>query len=366
MIKRLTVVFAVLAAVSVLAIIPLTPFAVRDLSNILIPRYNQLKSVQPVEVFPLDGSITTLSLSLEDTYRLNSIRITHSESGEIIVKSDQLSQSGLKVGSSVQGDTINISFHNEYAPLNFLSTDDSGEIWDNLIQMAVDDVNVELSIPDGLILVNGEGKNLLDQEGSKWRHIIVDRDVQYFRVEDVINPDGDISSQKPVSSFDARVKLLRNDLLQLVKNNAEGNYTQLEFNMNLNDCRIRLEALLLEYAKEQDLINYDKYKEQETSSSKRTGIRATIGTPPAQVDTSVDEAEAKSIIRELSSLYLSRLVVQAKLDVIIMNRQEDEYTFTEEQEALEQQIEEYTAEIKEVEGGHTEFVTSLMATGLLF
>lgn len=364
MIKKITVVFAVLTAVCVLAIIPLTPFAVRDLANTIIPRYQQLKAVQPVEVFPLDDSITTLSLD-----SAAEVHITRSENREIIVKSSQLSQGDLSVESSVQGDTANMTLSIKYGSLNFLSLLDSpSDLWDYLIRMFVNSAEIELSIPDGLILVNRDGRNLLDsggQGGSHYNTYTIDRDVTYFRVEDVIQPDSGDGSQKPVSSFESRVRLLRSDLLQLVRSNAEGQYTQLEFNMELNDCRIRLEALLLEYAKDQGLIDYDK----EQSSAKRTGLSGRLGA----VDSSVNEQEAKSVIRELSGLYLSRLVVQAQLD----HYNESTYTYryeagpddldeTEAKEFLERQIEEYTSQIKALEDTYTEFVTGLMATGLLF
>lgn len=364
MIKKLTIIFAVLTAVCVLAIIPLTPFAVRDLADMIVPRYNQLKSIQPIEVFPLDDSITTLSLDS----MVGRLRFTHNENREIVVKSSQLSKGDLSVESSVQGDTVGISLTMKYNSINLFSMMDSAsDIWDSIIRLCADSTDVEISIPDGLILVDRDGRNLLDnnsQNGYRYNDYIVDRDVQYFRVEDVIDAGDSMSSPKPVSSFDARVKLLRNDLLQLVRTNAEGDYTQLEFNMNLNDCRIRLESLLLEYAKDQGLINYDKYKEQETASSKRIGLSARLNVPPE--DNSVDEAEAKAVIRDLSGLYLSRLVAQAKLDVILQDRRDEDADYMETKENLEQQIGEYTEQIKELEEKHLDFVTGLMATGLLF
>ncbi len=357
MLKKLAAVFAILSAVCVLAVIPLTPFAVRDLSNIVIPRYNQLKSIQPLEVFPLDENITTLSL-LDDTYRLNTIRITHSETREIVVKSDSLSTAGLKVESSGQGNTLCISLRNSREPLNIFTIDYEGELWDNLIRLALDDVNVEIAIPDGLILTDPEGNNLLDgTSGDRYHPFQVDRNVQYFRIEDTIPSGEGEPVQKPVASYEARVKQLRNDLLQLVRANAGNDGTQLEFNMNFNDCRIRMEALLLEYAKENKLINYDKYKDS-SASSKRTGLAAIRD--PQPVDTSVDEAEAKAAIRELSGLYLSRLVEQAKLDYGRRSLDEEDI------QPIQQKIDEYTNQIKNLEESHPEFVAGLMATGLLF
>lgn len=363
MIKKLTVTFAVLTAVCVLAIIPLTPFAVRDLANTVIPRYNQLKSVQPIVVFPLDDNITTLSLSSRDITEASTVHLTRSENKEIIVKSDQLSNFNLAVESSVDGDTIHISFQKQPNGMDFFTTDSPGEIWDGLIRLGANATNVEISIPDGLILVDQDGNELLetgepDEHIYRFYNLLVDRNVKYLPIGDVISPDKDFSSQIPGSSFEARVKLLRDDLLQLVRTNAEGGYTQLEFNMNLNDCRIRMEALLLEYAEQEDMINYDKYKDQKTSSKALTGISGKLGLQLSPVDNSVDEAEAKALIRELCRLYLSRLVVQAKLDVGNID--------TEQKESLEQQIEDYTSQIKGLEDNHTEFVTGLAATGLLF
>lgn len=363
MIKKFTVTFAVLTAVCVLAIIPLTPFAVRDLANTVIPRYNQLKSVQPLEVFPLDDNITTLSLSTHNITAVDTVHFTRSENKEIIVKSDQLSNSELIVESSVHENTISISFRMQHNGMDFFAAGSPGEIWDGLIRLGADNTNVEISVPDGLILVDQDGNDLLkatepDSYIYRFYNVLVDRDVKYLCTEDIISPDNDISSQKPDSSFDARVKLLRDDLLQLVRTNAEGGYTQLEFNMNLNDCRIRMESLLLEYAQQKELINYNKDKEQASSSKALTGISGKLGLQLSPVDDSVDEAEAKALIRELCRLYLSRLVVQAKLDY--------ESTDAEPKESLEQQIKDYTGQIKELEDNHTEFVTGLTATGLLF
>ena len=351
MLKKLAAVFAILSAVCVLAVIPLTPFAVRDLSNILIPRYNQLKSVQPLEVFPLDETITTLSL---DVYYLPSIRITHSDSREIVVKSDSLSSSKISVDANSQGNTIYISLQDWPQSLNIFTIDYDGDLWDSLIRLTLNTVNVEIAIPDGLILTDAEGNNLLD--GQRYHPFQVDRNVQYFRVEDTVYSNEGEPVQKPVASFEARVKQLRNDLLQLVQDNAVNDSTQLEFNMNLNDCRIRMEALLLEYAKKNDLINYDKYKD--SSSSKRTGLAAIRN--PQPMDTSVDEAEAKTAIRELSGLYLSRLVEQAKLDYGRRSLDEEDI------QPIQQKIDEYTNQIKNLEESHPEFVAGLMATGLLF
>ena len=351
MLKKLAAVFAILSAVCVLAVIPLTPFAVRDLSNILIPRYNQLKSVQPLEVFPLDETITTLSL---DVYYLPSIRITHSDSREIVVKSDSLSSSKISVDANSQGNTIYISLQDWPQSLNIFTIDYDGDLWDSLIRLTLNTVNVEIAIPDGLILTDAEGNNLLDDQ--RYHPFQVDRNVQYFRVEDTVYSNEGEPVQKPVASFEARVKQLRNDLLQLVQDNAVNDSTQLEFNMNLNDCRIRMEALLLEYAKKNDLINYDKYKDG--SSSKRTGLAAIRNPQPK--DTSVDEAEAKTAIRELSGLYLSRLVEQAKLDYGRRSLDEEDI------QPIQQKIDEYTNQIKNLEESHPEFVAGLMATGLLF
>lgn len=367
MIKKLTALFAVLTAVCVLAIIPLAPFAMRDLANAIIPQYNQMKAVLPVEIFPLEDNITTLSLSAKGNYTVDTIYITHNETKEIIVKSNQLSQSQLTVNSSTQGDTISIFLVQNSEPFNILSMESPSDIWNELLQMSIGTAVIEISIPDGLILTDEKGEALLDLKNSvsfaDSRPIFeADWNVKYLQREDSLPIETDTAPrQEP--DFEDKVKSLRSDLLELVQTNARGGYSQLEFNMNLNDCHIRMEALLLEYAEQEGLINYDKYKdqppEQQSSSSKTTGLSAKRN-QEIPVDESVDEAEAKAVIRELSALYLSRLVTQAKLD--LMPTESEAW----EREALEQKISDDTRQIEAIEEKHTEFVAGLIATGLLF
>lgn len=367
MTKKLTILFAILTAVCMVAAIPLIPFAVRDTSNMLISQVNALQDMHIISEFEIPDGITHLDIT-EDGYT-SFIRITHSNEKKVTISSNGISLSETYIDTSNTGNTLSLLIRNATAKQVFPENAQQLRVYLAKLWNGERNPTIEIAIPDGLVL-SREGRNLSGL--NRWTTI--DSNVRYLTSEDLLEPaTPDEPSVSGKQDFAQRVEQLRSDLIQLVRNNAEGGYDQLDFNMNLNDCRIRMEALLMEYAKEEGLINYGKYDAANASSSSVTGISGVsgknkIGIQMVPYDDSLDESEARSLIHELCSVYLSRLTVQAKLDRCITEMEEgsEDPALTESKAKYESQINDYTVKIQELEDSHTDFIMSLMDTGLLF
>ena len=356
MMKKITILFAVLTALCAIATIPLIPFAVRDTVNMVSSELQQLHTPQQIASYPLGDEVT--HLNLESSISQSRIRIVHSDEKEITVYSDSISRAQPYVQQTVSANYVTLSLGQSSTSSIFPQT--SQEIRSTLARLWANDDSSQwtISIPDGLVLTYEE------QDPS--RYVSIDGDVRYLTQQDMLEPpaqepETDHPGYQTKEEFTQQVYQLREDLLTLVRLNAEGGYDQLEFNMQLNDCRIRMETLLMAYAEEEDLINYHKYDE---TPSAITGISGVILTP---YDDSVDESEARSTIHELCVLYLSRLTVQAKLDFhVAQSSSNPDDAYLQQQNQYQKQIDDYTASIQELEEQHPDFMMGLMNSGLLF
>ena len=191
------------------------------------------------------------------------IYIRHSDEKAITVKSDSLGYMHIdpKVITSDNILTLDLNFQGRES---YFIPESAEEIKNTLARAIAENeyCTIEIAVPDGLVLtMDGRDLNLND--------VFVDGDVRYLTTEDIVGtttPEAPLPELELTTSFETRVQDLRNNMMSLVRDNAQGSFDQLDFNMHLNDCRIEMEALLMEYAKENDLINYDKYKDQPQSS----------------------------------------------------------------------------------------------------
>lgn len=368
MTKKLTIFFAILTAICVVAAVPLIPFAIRDTSNMLISTIDTLDNLEIKGNFDIDDRVNTLNIRTGNLhYRY--IYIRHSDDKAITVKSDSLGFMHIdpQVITSDNIITLDLNFQGYES---YFIPESAQEIRDSLARIIADKeyCTIEISVPDGLILT-------MDGNDLDPNNIYIDGNVRYLTTEDIVgstSPEAPVPETESKEPFENRVQNLRSELLELVRSNAADSYDQLDFNMRLNDCRIQMESLMMEYAENEGLINYDKYKEQ-PSSSAATGISSVNNKNNAGVnltpyDTSLNESEARNLIHELCGLYLSRLIVQAKLDytIIELETSSEDAKLVENKTTYETQIVEYTNRIQEMEDIHTDFIMSLMDTGLLF
>lgn len=366
MTKKLTVFFAVLTAICVVAAVPLMPFAIRDTSNMLISTIDQLDDLEVKEHFHIPDHVEKLDIKTGNLY-MPYIYIVHSNSKDVTVSSDSLGYMHTKpmVITSDNSITIDLNFRNSS---DYPFPESAEEIKNTLARAIAENeyCTIEIAVPDGLILT-------MDGNDLNPNHIYIDGDVRYLTKDALTEPTPETNTGTTTpeldltQSFNLRVQDLRNNMMSLVRDNAQGSFDQLDFNMHLNDCRIEMEALLMEYAKENDLINYEKYKDQQSSVA--TGISGiSSGAILTPFDSSVSESEARTLIHELSGLYLSRLTVQAKLDYVIYELvgNEEDAALLEAKLNCEKQIQTYTDSITSLEEIHTDFIMGLMETGLLF
>ena len=368
MTKKLTIVFAVLTAVCVVAAIPLVPFAVRDTSNMLLSTINRLETMETRAEYEIPDGVVRLNIRKDNRY-VSDLHLTHSDEKKITVSSNSLGYENIHPSITVSGDKLTLELNLTDNRKESFFPESAEEIQNYLAREVTDRTSpsIEISVPDGLVLT-------VDGEELSSGIFLIDDDVRYLTEEDVLEPDENQPStaEKEQESLNQRIQKLRADLIQLVRDNAEENYDQLDFNMNLNDCRIRMENLLMEYAKDAGIINYQKYDGQSSSSSSATGISGiTGGKPNIQLDpydSSLSESEARSLIHELCNLYLSKLTVQAKLEYTISELESGskDTQLVDDQQKYESQISAYTESIQNLEEQHTEFIMSLMDTGLLF
>lgn len=367
MTKKLTVFFAVLTAICVVAAVPLMPFAIRDTSNMLISTIDQLDDLEVRETIDVNDRVNTFNIRTGNLH-YPYIYIRHSDEKAITVKSDSLGYMHIdpKVITSDNILTLDLNFQGRES---YFIPESAEEIKNTLARAIAENeyCTIEIAVPDGLILT-------MDGNDLNPNHIYIDGDVRYLTKDALTEPTPETNTGTTTpeldltQSFNLRVQDLRNNMMSLVRDNAQGSFDQLDFNMHLNDCRIEMEALLMEYAKENDLINYEKYKDQQQSSV-ATGISGiSSGAILTPFDSSVSESEARTLIHELSGLYLSRLTVQAKLDYVIYELvgNEEDADLLEAKLNCEKQIQTYTDSITSLEEIHTDFIMGLMETGLLF
>jgi len=363
MTKKLTIFFAVLTAICVVAAVPLIPFAIRDTSSMLISTIDALDDMEVHEQFSIPNNVDKLNIKTGNLY-MPYLYIVHNDAKEVTVSSDSLGFIRIKPQISTADGTITIDLNFQEEP-EYLLPETAEEIKNTLARTIADNEfpSIEIAVPDGLVLtMDGKDLNLND--------VFVDGNVRYLTTDDIVGtttPEVPLPELELTEPFEMRVQNLRSKMMDLVRSNAQDSFDQLDFNMHLNDCRIEMEALLMEYAKENDLINYEKYKDQQ--SSQTTGISGiSSGVILVPVDSSVNESEARSLIHDLSGLYLSRLTVQAKLDYTVYELVDDEENadLLEAKLEYETQIQHFTESITELEEVHTEFIMSLMDTGLLF
>jgi len=364
MTKKLTIFFAVLTAICVVAAVPLIPFAIRDTSNMLVSTVDALDDMEVKEQFHIPDNVEKLDIRTGNLY-MPYIYIVHSNSKDVTVRSDSLGYMHIKPMIITAENSITIDLNFQNTP-DYPFPDSAQEIQNALARAIAENeyCTIEIAVPDGLVLtMDGRDLNLND--------VFVDGDVRYLTTEDIVGtttPEAPLPELELTTSFETRVQDLRNNMMSLVRDNAQGSFDQLDFNMHLNDCRIEMEALLMEYAKENDLINYDKYKDQ-PQSSVATGISGiSSGAILTPFDTSVSESEARTLIHDLTGLYLSRLTVQAKLDYTVYELvgNEEDPELLEAKMDYEAAIQTYTDSITSLEELHTDFIMGLMETGLLF